>query len=138
MNENQIYDEPFVDYLHEKVKQRISRLLEDEALNAYKMKVAKHREEISDLQVKAEKQRQLDARRKELEKQRKENPMRENDKAEAPETPDYLRGSAVDSKGLPLRMKIDSERRLDKPYESAKKFKLGWNRLQGVVIIPQD
>lgn len=51
-------------------------------------------------------------------------------------TPDFLKGSTVDEKGLPLRMKIDGERRIDQPYQSAKKFKLAWNRFQGVVIVP--
>jgi hypothetical protein len=52
-------------------------------------------------------------------------------------TPDHLKGSTVDEKGLPLRMNIGGERRLDRPYEAAKKFKLAWNRFQGVVIVPE-
>jgi hypothetical protein len=51
-------------------------------------------------------------------------------------TPEFLKGSTVDEKGLPLRMKIEGDRRLDRPYQSAKKFKLAWNRFQGVVIVP--
>ena len=54
------------------------------------------------------------------------------------ETPEFLKGSTVDEKGLPLRMKIGGERRLDQPYNSSKKFKLVWNRLQGVVLVPDD
>jgi hypothetical protein len=54
------------------------------------------------------------------------------------ETPDYLKGSTVDENGLPLRMKIGGERRLDRPYTTTKKFKLVWNRLQGVVIVPVE
>lgn len=53
-------------------------------------------------------------------------------------TPDFLKGATVDEKGLPLRMKIDGERRIDQPYQSAKKFKLAWNRFQGVVIVPES
>jgi hypothetical protein len=60
-----------------------------------------------------------------------------NDHAENT-TPEFLKGAAVDEKGLPLRMKIAGERRLDRPYEPATKFKLVWNRLQGVVIVPED
>ena len=51
-------------------------------------------------------------------------------------TPEFLKGSNVDEKGLPLRMKIEGERRLDQPYQSSKKFKLAWNRFQGVEIVP--
>ena len=53
-------------------------------------------------------------------------------------TPEFLKGSTVDEKGLPLRMKIEGERRLDQPYQRAKKFKLAWNRLEGVVFVPED
>ena len=36
-------------------------------------------------------------------------------------------------------MKIDGERRLDQPYTTVpKKFRLVWNRLQGVVIVPEE
>ncbi len=51
-------------------------------------------------------------------------------------TPEFLKGSTVDEKGLPLRMKIEGERRLDQPYQSAKKFKLAWDRFRGVTIVP--
>lgn len=54
------------------------------------------------------------------------------------DTPEFLKGSTVDEKGLPLRMKIGGERRLDQPYNSSKKFKLAWNRLEGVLIVPDD
>lgn len=54
------------------------------------------------------------------------------------QTPEHLIGSTTDANGLPLRMKIAGERRLDKPYEPTKKFKLVWNRLQGVVIVPTE
>ncbi len=54
------------------------------------------------------------------------------------QTPEFLKGSTVDERGLPLRMKIDGERRLDRPYEPAKKFKLVWNRLEGVVIVSEE
>jgi hypothetical protein len=53
-------------------------------------------------------------------------------------TPEFLKGSTVDKKGLPLRMKIEGERRLDQPYERAKKFKLAWNRFEGVVFVPDE
>src|SRR5262249_61578455 len=53
-------------------------------------------------------------------------------------TPEHLKGSTVDEKGLPLRMKIQGERRLDRPYESTKPFKLRWNRIDGVVILPEE
>ncbi|EEF60505.1 hypothetical protein [Pedosphaera parvula] len=53
------------------------------------------------------------------------------------ETPEFLKGAIVDDKGLPLRMKVEGERRLDRPYDATKKFKLVWNRLQGVVIVPE-
>ena len=39
-------------------------------------------------------------------------------------------------KGLPLRMKIQGERRLDQPYQSGKEFKLKWDRFRGVTIVP--
>jgi hypothetical protein len=32
-------------------------------------------------------------------------------------------------------MKIEGERRLDQPYQRAKKFKLAWSRFQGVEIV---
>jgi hypothetical protein len=51
-------------------------------------------------------------------------------------TPEHLKGSTVDEKGLPLRMKIQGERRLDKPYEATKKFKWHWDRFQGAVMVP--
>ena len=54
------------------------------------------------------------------------------------DTPEFLKGSTVDEKGLPLRMKIGGERRLDQPYESSKKFKLTWNRVEGVLISPSE
>ena len=53
-------------------------------------------------------------------------------------TPEYLKGPTVDEKGLPLRMRIQGERRLDRPYESSKGFKLKWNRFAGVVIEPDE
>lgn len=53
-------------------------------------------------------------------------------------TPEFLKGSTVDENGLPLRLKIGGERRLDRPYESAKKFKLVWNRLQGAIFVPDE
>ena len=53
-------------------------------------------------------------------------------------TPEYLKAPTVDAKGLPLRMKIQGERRLDRPYESAKGFALKWNRFEGVVIEPTE
>jgi hypothetical protein len=53
-------------------------------------------------------------------------------------TPEFLKGSTTDEKGLPLRMKLEGERRLDQPYNSSKKFKLAWNRFQGVVIVQED
>ena len=53
-------------------------------------------------------------------------------------TPEFLKGSTTDEKGLPLRMKIEGERRLDEPYQSAGKFKLVWDRFRGVVIVPQE
>lgn len=40
------------------------------------------------------------------------------------------------AKGLPLRMRVQGERRMDEPYKSAKGFKLKWNRFEGVVIEP--
>ena len=52
-------------------------------------------------------------------------------------TPEFLKGSTVDEKGLPLRMKIEGERRLDQPYR-AKKLKLTWDRFQGVVVTMPD
>ena len=51
-------------------------------------------------------------------------------------TPEYLKGPTVDEKGLPLRMKIQGERRLDRPYEPTKKFKWHWDRFQGAVMVP--
>jgi hypothetical protein len=51
-------------------------------------------------------------------------------------TPEHLKGSSVDAKGLPLRMKNVGERRLDRPYESAKKFKLVWSHREGVLLVP--
>ena len=53
-------------------------------------------------------------------------------------TPEYLKAPTVDAKGLPLRMNIQGERRLDQPYQSTKGFKLKWNRFEGVVIEPRE
>jgi hypothetical protein len=66
---------------------------------------------------------------------RKEQKMNNPNK---PKTPEFLKGATVDENGLPLRMKLEGERRLDQPYQSAKKFKLTWNRFQGVVIVPEN
>ena len=73
----EIYHHAFVEVLFDKANDVLcpacSKLLENEALDRYRMKMAQRREEISDLQMKAEKERQHDARRRELEKQNKEN-----------------------------------------------------------------
>lgn len=61
--------------------------------------------------------------------------MKNNSKEE---TPEFLKGAFVDEKGLPLRMRLEGERRLDRPYEPAKRFTLVWNRLHGVVIVPVE
>jgi hypothetical protein len=61
--------------------------------------------------------------------------MNKNDRTK---TPEYLKGSTVDAKGLPIRMKIQGERRLDRPYQSATKFKLVWDRINGVVLVPEN
>lgn len=61
-----------------------------------------------------------------------------NNPNKAKATPEFLKGSTVDEKGLPLRMKIQGERRLDRPYESAKKLKLTWDRFQGVLVNVPD
>jgi hypothetical protein len=52
--------------------------------------------------------------------------------------PEFLKGSNVDAKGLPLRMNIEGERRLDEPYRTGKKFKLSYTLGQGVVIEPTE
>ena len=52
--------------------------------------------------------------------------------------PDYLKAANVDARGLPLRMNIEGERRLDEPYRTGKKFKLSYNLAQGVVIEPTE
>ena len=61
--------------------------------------------------------------------------MNKNDRTK---TPEYLKGSTVDDRGLPLRMKNLGERRLDRPYEPAKKFKLVWSHREGVLLVPDE
>ena len=60
--------------------------------------------------------------------------MKPNDQSKVPQ---FLKGSNVDAKGLPLRMAIEGEeRRLDEPYRS-KGIRLRWNLRDGVVIEPK-
>lgn len=54
------------------------------------------------------------------------------------EVPGYLKGKHMDAKGLPLRMAIEGERRLDEPYRVGKKLKLSYTLGQGVVIEPSE
>src|SRR5262245_33256865 len=61
---------------------------------------------------------------------RKEMMMNNPNKSKT--TPEFLKGSTVDEKGLPLRLKIQGERRLDRPYQSANRFKLVWTLRDGV------
>ena len=53
-------------------------------------------------------------------------------------TPDFLKGPTTDAKGLPLRIALDGERRLDQPYKSGRGFKLTWNHRDGVRIVPNN
>jgi hypothetical protein len=56
-------------------------------------------------------------------------------KTNEPKVPEFLKGSNVDANGLPLRMAIQGQRRLDEPYRS-KGIRLRWNLRDGVVIEP--
>lgn len=77
---DEVYRQAFVDVLYDKAKTDLcptcSKLLENEALNRYRTLMAKRRKEIAGLQMKVEKERGLQSRRKELEKQNKDNNSR--------------------------------------------------------------
>ncbi|EEF60506.1 hypothetical protein [Pedosphaera parvula] len=74
---DQVFRQAFTDVLYEEANKRLcphcSKVLESAALDRYQMLVAKRREEIASLQTKIQKKRQVDTRRKELEKQNRRN-----------------------------------------------------------------
>jgi len=74
---DEVLRQAFTDVLYEKAEAvlcpRCSKLLKGEALDRHKLLMAKRREEIADLQTKAQKERGVEARRRELDKQNKDN-----------------------------------------------------------------
>ena len=72
-----VFRRAFTDVLYDKARgvlcPKCSTVLESAALDRYMMLMAKRREEIASLQTKAQKERKIDARRRELEKQNKVN-----------------------------------------------------------------
>ena len=74
---DQVYRQAFADVLYEMADgclcRKCSVFLENAALSRYKLLMAKRREEIATLQTKVQKQRAIDSRRRELEKQNKRN-----------------------------------------------------------------
>jgi hypothetical protein len=80
---DEVFHQAFSDVLYEKAKDvlcpKCSKLLHGEALDRYKMLMAKRREEITDLQVKAQKEKEVEARRRELDKQNKDNTRQKGD-----------------------------------------------------------
>jgi hypothetical protein len=74
---DEVFRQAFTDVLYEKAKDVLcpacSKLLHGEALDRYKMLMAKRREEISGLQVKAQKEKEVENRRRDLDKQNKKN-----------------------------------------------------------------
>ena len=73
----EVYRNAFVEVLFERASEvlcpKCSEILESQALSRYKMMMGQRRKEISNLQIKAEKERQRDARRRELQRQNKDN-----------------------------------------------------------------
>ena len=63
--------------------------------------------------------------------------MNHNNKNVPPLPRQNLKGSHLDSKGLPLRMNFD-QRTLDNPYGRSKSLKFTWDRFEGVTITPVD
>jgi hypothetical protein len=74
---DEVYRQAFTDVLYEKARHALcpacSKLLHGEALDRYKTLMAKRRKEISDLQLKTQKEREAESRRRELDKQNKKN-----------------------------------------------------------------
>lgn len=75
--EDRIYRQAFVDALYDRSKELLcsecSRLLESDTLDRYKVLVAKRREDLSAERLKLQKQKGVESRRRELERQNKEN-----------------------------------------------------------------
>ncbi len=67
------YAQALFEKAHELLCPACSKLFESEALARYRLKMAQRRKEISDLQMKAEKERQRESHRRSLEKQNKRN-----------------------------------------------------------------
>ena len=74
---DQVYHQAFADVLFEMAQdclcRRCSTFLENAALDRYKTMMAKRREEVADLQVKAQKEKSVEHRRRELERNNKQN-----------------------------------------------------------------
>jgi hypothetical protein len=74
---DQIYHHAFTEALFEKAHEVLcpncSKILESQALSRYKMMMARRRREIADLQIKTEKERQRESRKRELSQQNREN-----------------------------------------------------------------
>lgn len=74
---DQVYRQAFADVLYEMADgclcRKCSVFLENAALSRYKLLMAKRREEIASIQTKVEKQRAVEKRRKELQKQNAKN-----------------------------------------------------------------
>jgi hypothetical protein len=73
----EVYRQAFTDVLYERAKNvlcpQCAAFLESAAIDRYKLMMAKRREEISNLQTNAQKERGVEGRRRELEKQNKKN-----------------------------------------------------------------
>jgi uncharacterized Zn finger protein (UPF0148 family) len=73
----EIYHHAFAEVLFDKAHEVLcpacSRILESEALERYRAKMAQRRAEISDLEAKAAEEKQRESRRRELQKENGEN-----------------------------------------------------------------